>query len=175
MKVKVKKLGPEGVIPKYAKDGDAGLDLVATSRRMDKSGFIEYGTSLAFEIPEGHVGLIFPRSSISKVNMSLTNAVGVVDSGYRGEVRFRFKPSGVGKGLYEVGDRIGQLVVMPYPKIDLVVVDELDDSERGEGGFGSTNIAIPKPQYTEAQLDAEQTRINGAGLVEKYTLREEIG
>ena len=104
MKVKVKKLSDKAVVPKYTKEGDAGLDLTATSKKLCLEGFIEYGTSLSFEIPYGHVGLIFPRSSISNVNMSLSNSVGVVDAGYRGEVKFRFKPSGAGKGMYELGD-----------------------------------------------------------------------
>jgi len=139
MKVKIKKLAPTAVVPKYAKDGDAGLDLTATSRRSDPQGFIEYGTSLSIEIPYGHVGLLFPRSSISKVNMTLCNAVGVIDSGYRGEICLRFKPAGMGVGIYEVGDRVGQLIIVPYPQIELEEVDELDETVRGVGGFGSTN------------------------------------
>lgn len=149
MKVKIKKLTDKAVIPKYAKDGDAGLDLTATSRRQDGAGFIEYGTSLAVEIPYGYVGLIFPRSSISKVNMSLTNSVGVVDSGYRGEIKFRFKPAGVGKGLYDVGERVGQLVVLPYPNIELEEVTELSETARGDGGFGSTNVTINESGLVE--------------------------
>ena len=80
MKVKIKKLCENAVIPSYAKPGDAGMDLVATSRMFDKYGNVEYGTGLAMEIPEGYVGLIFPRSSISKKDLALTNAVGVIDS-----------------------------------------------------------------------------------------------
>ena len=139
MKVKVKRLNEKAVIPSYAKDGDAGLDLTAISLKMDPKGFTEYGTGLSFEIPEGHVGLIFPRSSISKINMNLTNSVGVVDSHYRGEVRFRFKPSGAGNGIYEVGDRVGQMIIMPYPEIEFEEVEELDETDRGEGGFGSSD------------------------------------
>ena len=80
MKVKIKKLNENAVIPSYSKQGDAGMDLVATSKIFDKYGNIEYWTGLAMEIPEGHVGLIFPRSSISKKDLALTNAVGVIDS-----------------------------------------------------------------------------------------------
>lgn len=80
MKVKIKKLNENAVIPSYSKQGDAGMDLVATSKIFDKYGNVEYGTGLAMEIPEGHVGLIFPRSSISKKDLALTNAVGVIDS-----------------------------------------------------------------------------------------------
>ena len=92
MKVKIKKLDNAAVIPSYATNGDAGLDLTAVSCQIDQSGlFIEYGTGLAVEIPEGYVGLLFPRSSVSKTTLILANHVGVVDSGYRGEIKFRFK------------------------------------------------------------------------------------
>ena len=80
MKVKIKKLNENAVIPSYSKQGDAGMDLVATSKIFDKYGNVEYGTGLAMEIPEGYVGLIFPRSSICKQDLSLSNAVGVIDS-----------------------------------------------------------------------------------------------
>ena len=76
MIVKIKKLNPSAVIPKYAKEGDAGLDLIATSKSFDELGNIVYGFGLAIEIPLGHVGLLFPRSSISKYTLSLTNSVG---------------------------------------------------------------------------------------------------
>lgn len=142
MKVKIKKLDERATVPKYAKDGDAGLDLTAITRTSSTRGYMEYGTGLALEIPYGFVGLIFPRSSISNVNMSLTNAVGVIDSGYRGEIKFRFKPSTSGKDMYKVGDRVGQLIIIPYPEIELEEVDELNESVRGDGGFGSTNVVI---------------------------------
>lgn len=138
LEVKVKKLSTEAKMPIAANPGDAGLDLVAVSKKLTREGFLEFGTGLAFSIPENHVGLLFPRSSISKKKMTLCNAVGVLDSGFRGEVTFRFKPATAGNGSYEVGDKIGQLVVMPYPDIELVEVDELDETVRGEGGWGST-------------------------------------
>lgn len=93
MEVKIKKLHKDAVIPKYAKKGDAGLDLTAVSYEFDEYGNVVYHTGLAFEIPEGYVGLIFPRSSICKKDLSLTNAVGVLDSGFRGEVTAKFKPT----------------------------------------------------------------------------------
>lgn len=140
MEVKVKKLNEHAVIPQYAKDGDAGLDLVAISKEVvdeGEFGYYSYGTGLAFEIPEGFVGLIYPRSSISKTGHILANSVGVIDSGYRGEVLFRFKHVPDTKE-YEIGDKIGQLIIMPYPKVTLVESEELSNSDRGEGGFGST-------------------------------------
>jgi dUTP pyrophosphatase len=144
MFVKVKKLISEAIIPQYAKAGDAGLDLTATSVSMDEQGNVVYGTGLAFEIPEGYVGLIFPRSSNSKKDLYLTNHVGVIDSGYRGEVSFKFRPTvrpyfheGQPE-IYKVGERVGQLIVLPYPQIVLVETDTLSDTERGASGFGSS-------------------------------------
>lgn len=140
MKVKFKKLVPEAVIPEYAKSGDAGKDLVATSRTWnDEMQCWIYGTGLAVEIPEGHVGLLFPRSSIRKYGIILTNHVGVVDSGYRGEIMLTFRPAMVGgEHIYNVGERIGQLIIMPYPQYESVEAEELSETERGEGGHGST-------------------------------------
>lgn len=152
MKVNVKKLTENAVLPTYAKHGDAGMDLTATSKWYDESGNVCYGTSLAFEIPHGYVGLLFPRSSNTKKDLILGNSVGVIDSGYRGEVIFKFKPSSLrfehdGKvlsdefpqNIYDVGDRIGQIIILPYPKIDFNLVDELSTTDRGVGGFGSTD------------------------------------
>lgn len=145
IKVKIKKLVENAVIPAYAKPGDAGLDLTATIMTFDKQGNVVYGTGIAVEIPAGYVGLLFPRSSISKYDQVLTNCVGVIDSGYRGEITLKFKPLGRFGGkpdyepqAYEVGERIGQLIVMPYPPVTFVECAELEGSERGEGGYGST-------------------------------------
>jgi dUTP pyrophosphatase len=140
MIVKIKKLHPDAVIPAYSKPGDAGLDLTATSIYDDSYDNIVYGTGLAIEIPEGYVGLLYPRSSNSKTDLYLTNHVGVIDSGYRGEIMFKFRPINgiVDAYIYAVGDRIGQLIIMPYPSIKFVETDELSDSDRGEGGYGST-------------------------------------
>jgi len=140
MKVKIKKLSPDAVIPSYAKSGDAGMDLVATSIKFDGTQ-ITYGTGLAIEIPEGFVGLVFPRSSIRKTDLSLSNSVGVIDSGYRGEIQATFNQKSLSKDgqiLYGVGDRICQLMIIPHPHVDFIEVQELNNTERGEGGFGST-------------------------------------
>jgi len=139
MKIKVKKINENAVIPKYSKPGDAGLDLTAVSIVLDTTTQVIYDTGLAIEIPEEHVGLIFPRSSICNYDLELSNSVGVVDSGYRGTIRFVFnKINGDFSVKYNVGDRIGQLLILPYPEIELVEVDELNDSIRGHKGFGST-------------------------------------
>ena len=115
-----KKLHPDAVVPKYAKDGDAGLDLVATNIISNTTFDVTYGTGIAMEIPKGYVGLVFPRSSIRKTDLSLTNCVGVIDSGYRGEIQATFKKI-FGKNDvrldeldYNVGDRIAQIMIIPY-------------------------------------------------------------
>lgn len=139
MLVRVKKLHPNAVVPSYAKDGDAGLDLTAISKEFDESsGCVVFGTGLAFEIPKGYVGLIFPRSSVYKTPLSLANCVGVIDSGYRGEVKGMFRVMDRPRKNYEIGDRVMQMIIMPYPQVTLVEADELGTSERGEGGFGSS-------------------------------------
>ena len=126
MQVKMKRLVENAVIPEYAKAGDAGLDLIATTKE-ENTMFIEYGTGLSMELPDGYVGLIFPRSSISKYHLSLANSVGVIDSGYRGEVKVRFKKTSTNayETVYNVGDKICQLIIMPFPKVEIEEVSEL--------------------------------------------------
>ena len=139
LKVRFKKLYEDAVTPSYAKDGDAGLDLTAhTVTSIVSDTYIEYGTGIAVEIPQGYVGLVFPRSSVSKKeNFYLKNSVGVIDSGYRGEIKLRFNQS---DSHYQAGEKVGQLIIIPYPTIYLEQVEELSSTERGEGGFGSTGI-----------------------------------
>ena len=137
LKVKFKKLHPQAVMPAYAKKGDAAMDLYAAEIKQDKWGNYVYLTGVALEIPPGFVGLLFPRSSVSKTSLSLANSVGVVDSGYRGEIMLKFGCSS-NLSCYKVGDRVGQLIIMPYPQVQFEQVEELSDSDRGEGGFGST-------------------------------------
>ena len=148
MKIKIKKLHPDAVIPSYANLGDAGMDLTAitqTWKYSDGGGYYEYGTGLSVEIPDGYVGLIFPRSSQSNVNQLLTNHVGVIDSNYRGEIKARFKyvynsvvEWSEDYNIYEIGNRIAQLIILPYPQIKFEEVDELSETIRGTNGFGST-------------------------------------
>lgn len=145
--VKVKKLHKDAVIPSYAKIGDAGMDLTVISRKMctqesleDGSGYIQYGTGLAMEIPEGYVGLIFPRSSVTNKSMMLKNCVGIIDSIYRGEIMLRFLVNSnyTYNTIYEVGERAAQIIIMPYPSVQMVESDELSETSRGTGGYGST-------------------------------------
>ena len=140
MQVRIKKLHAAAVIPSYSKAGDAAMDLTAIYIEKDDDGNAVYGTGLAIEIPDGYVGLLFPRSSNSKTHLYLTNHVGVIDSGYRGEIKFKFRPINgfVDARVYAKYDRVGQLIILPYPQIELVESDELSETERGDGGFGST-------------------------------------
>lgn len=136
MVIKFKKLRPDAVIPKHAKTGDAGADLTALTITYHPT-YLEYGTGLAVEIPDGYVGLLFPRSSISNTGMSLPNSVGVIDSGYRGEIKARFRSTGKD---YALGDRIIQLVIVPFVPIEAKEVEELTQTDRDGGGFGSTGV-----------------------------------
>ena len=145
MKVKIKKLIEDAVIPTYATDGSAGMDITATSISFDKDNNVVYGCGLAFEIPKGYVALLFPRSSNAKKDLLLSNAVGVLDSDYRGEVTFKFKRTKKGlfswfkrEKIYNMGDRIGQIIIIKHPTIEFVESEELSETTRGKGGYGST-------------------------------------
>ena len=163
MKVRIKKLNEKAVMPKKAHPSDAGFDLVATSREIDEYGNIVYGTGIAIEIPEGYVGYAFPRSSISKYDLVMANSTGVIDSHFRGEMKFKFRPALMTRSFdaleedsaYNgdianwsedndsgfvpcVGARIAQLIIMPIPEIDFEEAEELTATDRGTGGYGST-------------------------------------
>ena len=137
--VKVKKLDSNAVIPSYSKVGDAGMDLTITREIENTSFSVSYGFGIAMEIPKGFVGLIFPRSSVRNQDLILSNCVGVIDSGYRGELQATFKKTqGLDSIKYKVGERGAQIIILPYPTIYMTEVPELSDSDRGTGGFGST-------------------------------------
>ncbi len=136
--INIKKTNELATIPKYAHSTDAGMDLVAVSmNETDK--YIEYDTGIAIEIPKGYVGLVFPRSSVSKLDLVQANSVGVIDSSYRNSIKVRFKKlKDNGVCIYVPGERIAQLIILPYPMIGFNEVEKLSDSDRGLGGFGST-------------------------------------
>ena len=137
--VKVKKLNDKAYIPTYSKLGDAGMDLKITSIIENTSFSVTYGFGIAMEIPKQYVGLIFPRSSVRNQELILSNCVGVIDSGYRGELQATFKKTNGSDSMkYDVGDRGAQIIILPYPKIYMTEVPELSDTDRGTGGFGST-------------------------------------
>lgn len=133
----------EGIdMPTYAHEGDAGLDLRITETvTLEPMQKCVVGCGLAVEIPSGCVGLVFPRSGLAaKQGITLSNSVGVIDSGYRGEVCAALINQSYETVTLEAGSRVCQLVVMPYVPCELVPVDKLSDTERGAGGFGSTGV-----------------------------------
>lgn len=135
MQVKIKKLHKNATIPTYATDGSACLDVTVAEYLGDNT----YSTGIAFEIPEGHVMLFYGRSGLAfKHGARLANGVGVIDSDYRGDVRVKLSYDMPQTHVIEVGDRIGQVMIVPYPRVEFVEVNELDETERGKGGFGST-------------------------------------
>jgi dUTP pyrophosphatase len=140
MKIHFKKLDSKAQKPKFGKPGDAGADLVATSVDFSRKNQVVYGTGIAVEIPEGMVGLVFPRSSVRNYDLSMANSVGVIDSGYRGEIMVTFNVLNLHtvENSYQVGDRIAQLIIMPVPLVQYKEVEELSETQRGTDGHGST-------------------------------------
>lgn len=145
--LKVKRLHPDAVIPKYATEGSACFDLVAIDCGQQSPVWasapgVTFRTGLAFEVPPGHVLLVFSRSGHGfNYDTRLANCVGVIDADYRGEVMVRLiRDGGNAIDIFRVnpGDRIAQAMLVPIPRVRLVEVDELSETARGEGGFGST-------------------------------------
>ena len=142
--VKYKKLHPNAVAPRKAHVSDAGWDLTAVSYEWDDDGCLVYHTGLAFAIPDGYCGLLFPRSSIAKKDLALSNAVGLIDAGYRNEVLAKFKPTRAilsahdSPHIYEPGERFCQMVIMPILEVEMEEAAVLSKTDRGEGGYGSS-------------------------------------
>lgn len=130
-------------LPRYAHEGDAGLDLRITHDvTLNPGERATVGTGLAVEIPQGCVGLVFPRSGLaSKHGITLSNSVGVIDSGYRGEIGATLLNQSDETATLDAGTRVCQLIVMPFVPCELVPCEELTETERGAAGFGSTGIA----------------------------------
>ena len=136
LKIKFKKLNPNAVIPKQGTAGAAGFDLTAV--RIEKTDqFVKYYTGIAVQIPAGYFGMLVPRSSVVNAGLLMGNSVGIIDNDYIGELSAVFYLRS-GCKVYNVGDRIGQLVIVPIPAVEFVEVDELSETERGAGGYGST-------------------------------------
>ncbi|MDR1101970.1 MAG: dUTP diphosphatase [Clostridiales bacterium] len=144
MRLKVKKLNPHAETPYYASKHAAGLDISAcleAPMEIAPNERTVVPTGLVAAIPKGHVGLMFPRSSIAlKSGITLPNSVGVIDSDYRGEIGVAVVNISDELRIIEPGMRIAQLVVVPIPDMEVELVDELDVTERGHGGFGSTGV-----------------------------------
>ena len=143
MKLNIKILDKDMPFPKFAHKGDAGLDLYSTIDYLLKPFERKLiPTGIKIEIPEGYAGFVQPRSGLAiRHGISLVNTPGLIDSGYRGEIQailINFDPS----ETFEIkrGDKICQLVIMKIENTEIIFKDELDDSDRGEGGFGSTGI-----------------------------------
>jgi dUTP pyrophosphatase len=123
------------VAPSYANSTDGAMDLTAVSAEATDR-YIEYDTGVKLAIPAGYVGLVFPRSSISNIALILSNSVGVIDHNYSGTIKFRFRGLG-NPNVYQVGDRIGQILVIPRPQIELELIEDVADINTRDG-FGST-------------------------------------
>ena len=140
--VLIRRLDPGLPLPERARPGDAGVDLrAATSVNLRPGERATVGTGVAVAIPEGYAGLVAPRSGLAQRHgLGIVNAPGVVDSGYRGEIRVILVNLGAEAIAIGRGERIGQLLVVPVGAGEFVEVEELPPSERGEGGFGSTGL-----------------------------------
>ena len=140
MQINFRRLDSEALPPRQAHHGDAGFDLAT---RIDCTvgvgERVALPTGLAVAIPEGYAGLVVPRSGLARTQgISLVNGPGLIDSGYRGEIEVLIINHGHEPAVFERGQRIAQLVIVPIPNIELNEVDALEDSERGTGGFGSS-------------------------------------
>ena len=139
LEIKFKKLVETAKMPTKAHPTDAGADLTAVSREWNEElKCWVYGTGIATEIPEGYVGLVFPRSSIRKYTLAQCNAVGVIDSSYRGEIMVSYKLTSDVEKIYNIGDKIAQLIILPYPEVSYTEVESLSETNRGENGHGSS-------------------------------------
>jgi dUTP pyrophosphatase len=139
--IRVAKLTPEAKLPTRAHDGDAGMDLYASeAAHIGPGERWSVGTGIALEIPDGHAGLVLPRSGLAREHgIALVNGPGLIDPGYRGEVRVLLLNTDPAETFrVEAGDRIAQLVVTPIALAEPVETEALADSTRGEGGFGSS-------------------------------------
>lgn len=138
--IKIKLLSDSAVLPKRSTDGAAGYDLTVNNETYHPElGIVTYGFGFAIEIPEGYVGLLLPRSSVYKSGQLLTNSCGVIDSDYRGEVKAVFNNfESIATSRYKIGERAAQLLIVPIATPELEVVSELSETERGDGGYGST-------------------------------------
>lgn len=138
--VKIKKLHSKALAPVYATPGSACFDIFSVETKWIRAGFAEvFDTGLAFEIPDEYVLMVFSRSGHGfKRDIRLGNCVGIIDPSYRGEVKVKLRADGDDDMLVEVGDRIAQGIILPYPHVEFEMVSELSETARGTGGFGST-------------------------------------
>ena len=142
MKIKIKLLSDKAKLPVKGTPDSAGYDLTAASVFWDRSNnIISYGFGIALEIPKGYVGLIFPRSSVYKKNLDLSNCVGIIDSDYRGEISAKFRLLNPNlDNVYISGERIAQIVFIKHDDVDFKISEELSETIRGDGGYGHTGV-----------------------------------
>jgi len=155
MQVKFKKLHANAQLPVKGSEHAACFDVYATSVTAEYGGKVTYGLGFATEIPVGYMGILVPRSNITKHKWVMNNSTGIIDSDYRGE--WMMKLNSIGKDFeelpYAVGDRIGQIYFIPILPTTFEEVSSLDDSARGEGGFGSTGIGVLNIHSSGTDLD----------------------
>ena len=138
LEIKFKKLQDNAVTPIKKYNVDAGFDMTVIWKNYTDQ-YVEYGTGITFEIPNGYVGLLFPRSSIRNRDLMLKNSVGVVDASYRGEIKFSFHDLNNDDVLdYDIGERCGQIVFIKIPDVNLIESQELNETKRGTAGYGSS-------------------------------------
>ncbi len=141
MELKFKKLHKDAVLPAYATEHAACMDLTSVAIQYENQpnyGYIEYMTGLSVEIPEGYIGIIRPRSSISKTGL-IEATSGIIDSDYRGELVYRCKWV-KDSAKFELGERFGQFYIIPKITLEPIFVDDLSTTDRGKGGHGSTGL-----------------------------------
>lgn len=162
MELKFKRLSEDAILPIRANKSDAGLDLTATriTQEINECGqlILVYHSDLAVEIPEGYVGLLFPRSSVAKKSLIATNCVGVIDSGYRGEIMSKMRSTtDVVPAIFKPGERFAQLVIVALPEITIAEAAELSDSDRGDNGFGSSDEKLSAVPTEEPAAGVDET------------------
>lgn len=140
VELRIRRLDPAAVVPTYAHAGDAGLDLAAVADvKIAPGERVAVGTGLAVAVPDGYVGLVHPRSGLAlRHGLTVANAPGTIDAGYRGELKVLLVNLGSEPVAIAPGDRIAQLVLQEVARAEVIEVDDLDDTTRGRGGFGST-------------------------------------
>lgn len=128
------------MLPKQQKVGDVGLDLTAVSVERVNKTTMAYDFGLAVEVPPGHFGLIVPRSSNYRQDQLLSNSCGIIDENYRGSIKAMFTDINSGFDKHQVGSRIAQLIILPYPTVEVEETEELSETVRGTLGFGSSGV-----------------------------------
>ena len=166
MTIKFKRLSENAIAPVKAHSTDAGFDLTVSNitTELNESGqvILVYHTGIAVEIPEGYFGALVPRSSIAKKPLALTNCIGTIDAGYRGEIMAKFRTTtDVVPSVYQVGERFAQLLILPVPDVQFEEASELSETDRGENSYGSTGeTTTSAPSATQSLPEAEGEPIN---------------